>query len=65
MSQVMHASLMSNNLLARAYLHLMRLLQLEDNGDFSLIEHFDRNIPQYRILHTLGQQIMKKSSLKA
>jgi hypothetical protein len=33
----------------------MRLLRLEDDGEFSLVEHFDKNIPQYGVLsHTWG-----------
>jgi hypothetical protein len=33
----------------------MRLLRFEDNGEFSLVEHFGSSIPQYAILsHTWG-----------
>ncbi|KAF1995465.1 hypothetical protein P154DRAFT_526268 [Amniculicola lignicola CBS 123094] len=33
----------------------MRLLRLEDDGGFSLVEHVGKNIPQYAILsHTWG-----------
>jgi len=33
----------------------MRLLRLEDDGEFSLVEYFGKNIPQYAILsHTWG-----------
>jgi len=33
----------------------MRLLRLQEGGDFSLVEHVGKNIPQYAILsHTWG-----------